>query len=192
VAREIERKFLVVNDDWRRQVHRSLEMRQGYMAAGGRSSVRVRLSGDQAWLNIKSRTVGVERHEYEYEIPAADGREMLEGLCEGPLIEKTRHEVPVAGHLWEVDVFEGDNAGLVVAEVELGRADEPFVKPGWAGEEVSHDPRYYNAALVSHPYRDWGRGRGRHDSGPVPHNDNGNDPGNDAGNDPGPGPERRT
>jgi adenylate cyclase len=155
VAAEIERKFLVKSDGWRDAVERSLPMRQGYLAGGETSSVRVRISGEQAWLNIKGATLGVRRREYEYAIPVDEAREMLDHLCEGPLIEKVRHEVRVGAHLWEVDEFQGDNAGLIVAEIELSNEDEAFETPPWAGEEVSHDPRYYNVSLVKRPYNSW-------------------------------------
>ena len=130
-------------------------MCQGYMSGGEQASVRVRVQGEQAFLNIKSATLGVWRREYDYPIPLHDGEEILDHLCMGPLIEKTRYLVEYAGHTWEVDVFEGDNAGLVVAEIELDSEDQPFEKPPWAGEEVSHDPRYYNVCLVKHPYKEW-------------------------------------
>ena len=152
---EIERKFLVTGDGWRARAGAGIAMRQGYLAGAGRSSVRVRLEGDQARLNIKGATLGVQRLEFEYAIPPEDARHMLEELCEGPLVEKTRYPVQVGGHVWEVDCFSGDNAGLVVAEVELAHADEDFEMPAWAGPEVSHLPRYYNVALVRHPYREW-------------------------------------
>lgn len=152
---EIERKFLVSGDAWREQAGPGVPMRQGYLAAGGRSSVRVRLEGDAARLNIKGATVGVQRLEFEYPIPAADAARMLEELCDGPLVEKTRYPVTVGSHVWEVDCFDGANSGLVVAEVELSHPDEPFERPSWAGPEVSHLPRYYNVSLVGHPYRDW-------------------------------------
>ncbi|MCC5857369.1 MAG: CYTH domain-containing protein [Ectothiorhodospiraceae bacterium] len=155
MAAEIERKFLVTSDNWRSSVQRSLPMRQGYLAGGQTSSVRIRVSGDRAWLNIKGATLGVRRREYEYSIPVDEAREMLDHLCQGPLIEKVRHEVRVGGHLWEVDEFLGDNAGLIVAEVELDSEDEAFDTPDWAGEEVSHDPRYYNVSLVKRPYSTW-------------------------------------
>lgn len=155
MATEIERKFLVADETWRRRAAPGVRMRQGYLSGGGQSSVRVRVQGDAAYLNIKSATLGVRRHEYEYAIPLADAEEMLDLLCAQPLIEKMRYEVEHAGHVWEVDVFEGDNAGLVVAEIELASEDEIFEKPAWAGEEVSHDPRYYNVSLVKHPYKAW-------------------------------------
>lgn len=157
MAREIERKFLVTGEGWRQGVERSVRYRQGYLSSDKGCSIRVRVSEAGAHLNIKSATLGVQRHEFEYAIPLADAHEMLDTLCSGPLIEKTRHYVPHGGHLWEVDVFEGDNAGLVVAEIELAREDEPFERPDWVGEEVSQDPRYYNVCLVEHPYKTWAR-----------------------------------
>lgn len=155
MATEIERKFLVRDDSWRAAVERSRPMRQGYLPGLETASVRVRLDGDRALLNIKSATLDVTRQEYEYPIPVADAEEILDTLCARPLIEKTRHFVPHAGHVWEVDVFSGDNAGLVVAEVELAHPDDAPELPPWVGEEVSADPRYYNVSLVRHPYKDW-------------------------------------
>jgi len=155
MATEIERKFLVKDDRWRRQADTGVRMRQGYLNGGETSSVRVRTGGGLAHLNIKSATLGVWRREYEYAIPVADAEEMLDHLCQRPLIEKTRYRVEHGGHHWDVDVFEGDNAGLVVAEIELGSEEEPFVKPAWVGDEVSHDARYYNVCLVTHPYKEW-------------------------------------
>lgn len=152
---EIERKFLVAADGWRSEVQRKTRFRQGYLANNERCSVRVRVAGDEARLNIKSATLAVRRQEYEYAIPVDEANEMLDSLAEKPIIEKTRHYVDHAGHLWEVDEFEGDNAGLVVAEIELKSADEVFERPDWIGEEVSDDPRYYNVNLVAHPYKDW-------------------------------------
>lgn len=152
---EIERKFLVVSDAWREHASAGERMRQGYLARAARGSVRVRVCGERAWLNIKSATVGVSRLEYEYPIPVAEGREMLERLCLDGLIEKTRYYVKHAAHRWEVDVFEGENAGLVVAEIELASESEPFEHPAWLGAEVSHDVRYYNSALAEHPFSRW-------------------------------------
>ena len=154
---EIERKFLVVDDSWREASPPGVRYRQGYLTTDPGSSVRVRVSGDRAWLNIKSATVGVTRREYEYEIPGADAHAILEELCVKPLIEKTRFVVEHDGRTWEIDVFEGDNAGLVVAEVELESEDEEITLPAWAGEDVSHDVRYYNQRLVEHPYSRWAR-----------------------------------
>ena len=155
MASEIERKFLIVSDAWKASVVRSVRYRQGYLCPVDTSSVRVRVSDDMAYLNIKSATLGVERLEYEYPIPLSDAHEMLDRLCRKPLVEKTRHFVEHAGHCWEIDVFEGDNTGLVVAELELQTTDEAFERPAWVGEEVSHEARYYNVCLVDRPYSAW-------------------------------------
>ncbi len=155
MSSEIERKFLLRDESWRALARDPVRMRQGYLVGTARASVRVRVSAGRAWLNLKSATVGVTRAEFDYEIPASDAEQILDTLCQRPLIEKTRYFVDHAGHLWEIDVFEGDNAGLVVAEIELRREDETFELPPWAGEEVSHDRRYYNAALVNRPYSSW-------------------------------------
>ncbi len=158
---EIERKFTVVDDSWRDHVERSVPMAQGYlndMAAlrNGmqQASVRVRIAGERAFLNVKSRELGHTRQEFEYEIPAADAHALLK-LCVGGLIEKTRHHVTHAGFLWEIDVFQGANAGLIVAEIELPAADAAFDKPDWAGREVTDALRYYNLALAERPYAQW-------------------------------------
>ena len=158
---EIERKFLVTGDGWRETAHDVIPMAQGYindMAAmdrgGQKASVRVRIQGDAAFLNLKSRELGATRQEFDYPIPVADAR-ALRALCVGGVIDKRRHYVRHEGHLWEVDEFLGDNAGLVVAEIELGRTDEAFVKPAWAGKQVTDASRYYNLALASWPYTQW-------------------------------------
>lgn len=155
MGKEIERKFLVTGDGWRRTAARSIRMRQGYLSDGMSSSIRVRLENDCAFLNIKSSQDGIQRLEFQYPIPVGDAETLLDNVALRPMIEKTRHEVPVGNHLWEVDVFEGDNAGLVVAEIELADVDEAFELPAWAGEEVSHDLRYYNVSLRENPYKDW-------------------------------------
>lgn len=153
---EIERKFLVVSNAWRDQVRSSARLRQGYLNNEEHCSVRVRVAGEQAWLNLKGVTIGAQRLEFEYPIPLADAHRMLDALTCKPIIEKTRHLVEVGRHTWEIDVFEGDNAGLVVAEIELDDPDEAFEKPVWAGAEVTEDPRYYNSRLSANPYRNWG------------------------------------
>lgn len=157
MATEIERKFLVVNDDWNKEVFKSVYFRQGYLSSDPSSSVRVRITDAKAWLNIKSATVGLSRLEFEYAIPLDDGVEMLDTLCTGPIVEKTRHYARCHGHLWEIDVFEGLNAGLIVAEIELSSEDEVFTRPAWVGEDVSEDTRYYNAQLARRPFREWER-----------------------------------
>jgi adenylate cyclase len=152
---EIERKFLVVDDAWRRDVSRSERMAQGYLAGPpARCSVRVRIAGDAAHLNIKSVTLGVERDEYEYAIPLPDAERLLATLA-GNRVEKLRHYVKVDRHLFEIDEFLGENAGLVVAEVELAHANEQFPRPPWLGREVSDLSRYYNLNLATHPYSRW-------------------------------------
>ncbi|MEZ0276112.1 MAG: CYTH domain-containing protein [Roseimicrobium sp.] len=153
MGQEIERKFLVKSDTWREGAEGTL-YRQGYLAKDVERTVRVRIAGDQAYLTIKGRTKGTSRAEYEYEIPLKDAEEML-ALCDGPLVEKTRHKIPHAGHTWEVDVFHGDNDGLIMAEVELEREDAEVELPGWAGKEVSDDARYYNSSLSKRPYKTW-------------------------------------
>ncbi len=148
---EIERKFLVVGDDWRSLGTGSLYW-QGYLVAAPGLTVRVRLAGEQGYLTIKGATTGITRAEFEYPIPAADARTLLETLCDRPLIQKTRYRIPWEGLVWEVDEFTGENQGLILAEVELASVDQAIALPPWIGAEVSHDPRYYNANLVKHPF----------------------------------------
>ena len=150
---EIERKFLVRGDGWG-PADDGTHQRQGYMAVGKQCTVRVRLTPDTAKLTLKSERRGIERDEYEYDIPRDDAERMLATMC-GLVVEKTRYLREHEGHTWEVDVFAGDNAGLVVAEVELERADEDVAIPAWVGEEVSHDTRYRVGYLSRHPYREW-------------------------------------
>lgn len=154
MAEEIERKFLVTGDGWRER-RRGIRYRQGYLSLTPERTVRVRRAGTKAFLTIKGTAAGAVRPEYEYRIPLSDAMEMLDELCEKPLIEKIRYRVPVGSHVWEVDVFGGDNEGLVVAEVELSRPDERIDIPVWAGREVTGDPRYYNANLVRRPFTTW-------------------------------------
>jgi adenylate cyclase len=155
MATEIEHKFLLRDDRWRSQVERSARLRQGYLISDARCSVRVRVAESQGFLNIKSGTLGIQRSEYEYPIPLAEAEEILDTLCAKPLLEKTRHYLKFDQHLWEIDEFSGENAGLIVAEVELSRIDEPFARPDWLGKDVSHDIRYYNSQLARHPYQTW-------------------------------------
>jgi adenylate cyclase len=154
MGKEIERKFLLKNDSWRGQ-DSGKRYRQGYLSTVKERTVRVRSTGDKAFLTVKGITVGASRSEYEYEIPVADANEMLDRLCERPLIEKTRYRISHAGLLWEVDEFEGENRGLITAEVELKDEHQSVVLPAWVGEEVTGDPRYFNANLVSRPFTMW-------------------------------------
>jgi adenylate cyclase len=158
---EIERKFLLCSEAWRARATSRVLMRQGYLGGTSRCSIRVRVSGDQAWLNFKSKRTDRTRLEYEYSIPRSDADEMLAQLCEGPIVEKYRYEVPHGAHVWEIDEFLGDNAGLIVAEIELEHEDDQFERPSWLGEEVTHDERYYNFNLARRPYRTWGIGAER-------------------------------
>lgn len=151
---EIERKFLLVGDAWR-SLGQPVLLRQGYLSSTRERVVRVRIEGEQAVLTIKGESRGATRGEWEYPIPLADAGELLDGLCEQPLIEKYRRRITHAGMVWEVDEFLGANAGLVVAEIELESEDQVFDKPEWVGEEVSDDARYFNANLIRHPFSRW-------------------------------------
>lgn len=149
---EIERKFLVSGDAWRN--NSGVLYRQGYLNRDKARTVRVRLAGDAAYLTVKGQSTGASRAEFEYPIPCADAVALL-ALCDGPLIEKTRYIVLHAGMRWEVDEFAGDNAGLVVAELELASEDQAFEHPAWLGAEVTHNARYFNSNLATHPFRVW-------------------------------------
>ena len=152
---EIERKFLIASDAWRAQcTGPGRRIAQGYLCTSPEKSVRVRLSGDDGTLTVKGSRTGITRLEFQYSIPAAHAARLLE-LCEMPPIDKTRYIVHHAGMKWEIDVFHGENEGLLVAEVELEREDQPLEIPSWAGAEVSDDPRYYNSSLSRHPFRKW-------------------------------------
>lgn len=158
---EIERKYRVINDGWRAAAHEVIPMAQGYIndmasmdSGAQKASVRVRIQGELAFLNLKSRELGHTRQEFDYPIPVSEARELL-ALCVGGLIDKRRHLVRHGGLLWEVDEFLGDNAGLVVAEVELESAEQAIDLPEWAGKEVTDQLRYYNLALASRPYAAW-------------------------------------
>ena len=153
MASEIERKFLVTGDSWN-DGSPGIRIAQGYLSLDPDRCVRVRLAGDEAWLTIKGRTEGITRAEFEYPIPPKDARDLLE-MCLPSIIDKTRHRIPFAGHLWEVDVFHGSNDGLVLAEVELTDESAAPELPPWVGAEVSADARYYNASLATRPFGAW-------------------------------------
>ena len=153
MAVEIERKYLVEGDEWRR-LARGEVFRQGYLSTVKERTVRIRTVGAQAWITIKGLTVEATRSEFEYAIPLSDAQEMLE-LCEQPIIEKTRYVVEAGGLRWEIDEFGGVNRGLIVAEVELDDPNQDIDLPDWIGAEVTDDPRYYNANLIAHPYSVW-------------------------------------
>ncbi len=151
---EIERKFLLANDGWRALVERSAYMSQAYLG-GTRCSTRVRIAGEAAWLNIKSLERGAARLEYEYAIPATEAREIIERLADGPVVSKTRHYVRIEDHVFEIDEFDGENLGLIVAEIELAHSDEQFPRPDWLGADVTADERYYNVRLAQLPFSRW-------------------------------------
>ena len=161
MAIEIERKFLVVSDAWRALSYRSQRIAQAYLndyaslaSGSGQCSVRVRIAGQNANINIKSRELGAKRQEFEYPIPLSDAERLLTMSC-GTAIDKIRHYVKYGAHCWEIDEFQGDNAGLLVAEIELDAVDEIFRKPEWLGREVTEFPRYYNMALSAKPFSAW-------------------------------------
>ena len=162
MAHEIERKFLVRRDAWRSAALKAgatgVHIRQGYLSTSKTRSVRVRTAGERATLNVKGNKVGPRVSEFEYPIPFGDAIQMLSEFCQRPFIEKTRYDMPGPdGHIWEVDEFHAANAGLVVAEIELSREDQPFARPPWLGEEVTDDPRYLNTNLAERPFTTWGR-----------------------------------
>ena len=154
MSQEIERKFLLRDERWR-ALGQGVTMRQGYLSTDPDRVVRVRIAGDAAFLTIKSRMVGVTRGEWEYPLPLAEAQTLLASLCLQPIIDKLRYRIVHAGMVWEVDEFFGDNAGLVVAEIELAAEDQAFDKPDWIAAEVTDDARYFNSNLLKHPYRKW-------------------------------------
>ncbi|MRW89190.1 CYTH domain-containing protein [Duganella sp. FT80W] len=151
---EIERKFLLSGDGWM-QLGEPVFFKQGYLSSNKERVVRVRIEGERAVITIKGANKGATRGEWEYEIPVADAVELLDGLCEQPLIEKYRRRIEFAGNVWEVDEFLGVNAGLVVAEIELRSEGQQFDKPDWVGEEVTSDLRYLNSNLIKKPFSTW-------------------------------------
>jgi adenylate cyclase len=151
---EIERKFLLVGDAWRK-LGEPVLLRQGYLSSNPERVVRVRIEDNSGTMTIKGRSVGATRGEWEYPIPLADANELLDRLCEQPIIEKYRRRIPFAGNIWEVDEFLGANQGLMFAEVELDSEEQQFAKPDWIGAEVTDDPRYYNSNLIKHPFSTW-------------------------------------
>ena len=154
MGKEIERKFLVRREEWK-SLAKGTAYRQGYLNSAKERTVRIRTIDDKAFLTIKGLTVGATRSEYEYEIPLVECNAMLDTLAEKPIIDKKRYKVPFEGLTWEIDEFFGDNAGLIVAEVELESEEQDFKKPEWVGEEVTGDPRYFNSNLINHPYTRW-------------------------------------
>ena len=160
MATEIERKFLVVSDAWRKDIEQSIPIAQGYIQAEKGRVVRVRLKGEQAFLTVKVARSHVERVEFEYAIPSTDAEELIETACVEGSVSKIRHLIPASnGLVWEIDEFQGENAPLIVAEIELPSTDTAFEHPPWLGTEVSEDPRYLNASLSKHPWASWPENR---------------------------------
>jgi len=152
---EIERKFLLRNEEWRQQSTSKTHLVQGYLSVSPEATVRIRIVGDGAFLTLKGKRSNYSATEFEYPVPVDDAHEILKQMCVHPPVEKWRHIVKHQGHVWEIDEFLGANAGLYVAEIELESAASEFSRPDWLGEEVSRDPRYTNASLVQHPYSTW-------------------------------------
>ncbi len=151
---EIERKYLVRSDAWRGKVLESEEIRQGYVPMS-KGLLRIRILGGRGFITVKCSRVGISKREFEYEVPKGDADEMLDALCGGRAVSKTRHRIEFRGRKWEIDEYHDDNSGLVVAEIELSAEDEKFMKPPWLGKEVSHDDRYLNSSLFNNPYKNW-------------------------------------
>jgi len=156
MGKEIERKFLIAGDEWRK-LAKGTAYRQGYLSTVKERTVRVRTIDDKGFLTIKGITIGATRAEYEYEVPAADANEMLTNLCEKPLVEKNRYKIKQGELTWEIDEFLGDNLGLTVAEIELTDEAQKFDKPSWIGAEVTGDPKYFNSNLTKNPYSKWNK-----------------------------------
>jgi CYTH domain-containing protein len=159
LAIEIERKFLVKDDSWRK-LGEGIYYRQGYLSTDIDRTVRIRTIGEKGFLTIKGRSTNATRTEFEYEIPIKDAEVMLDTLCKGPLIEKTRFKINVNDLIWEIDEFWGENAGLIIAEIELEDNDKDIILPEWVGKEVTEDQMYYNANLVKNPYKMWDQSSG--------------------------------
>lgn len=154
MAQEIERKFLV-DQDKLGELNCGIAIKQGYVPTSDKTAVRVRVMGDQAFLTLKGENRGAVRTEFEYEIPLDDAEQILTELCTGPKVDKTRYLITHDKHLWELDIFSGENQGLVVAEVELNHEDETVTLPEWVASEVTGDPKYYNSNLLNHPFKNW-------------------------------------
>ena len=159
MPKEIERKFLInrqiLNPATLASFNNSAIIKQGYIPTEGKTVVRVRLKGEKAYLTLKGANTGITRTEFEYPIPVEDAEHMIQELCTGPTVEKTRYTIHIGQHDWEVDIFHGDNEGLAVAEIELSHEQETFSAPEWLGKEVSDEPRYYNSSLIEHPFNTW-------------------------------------
>lgn len=155
MAIEIERKFLILNDSWKASKPHFKYYKQAYFCNTEKVSIRVRITQGKAWVSFKSATRNISRFEFEYPVPIEEAEQMMQQFSVGAMVSKTRYFLPIDKHIWEIDVFDGENEGLCVAEIELESEQEPFIKPEWLGAEVSHDERYLNCNLVDHPYSQW-------------------------------------
>ena len=160
MALEIERKYLIDLEKIS-PLENGIRIKQGYLSINKDAVVRVRVKNDKAYLTIKGSNSGIARLEFEYEIPLNEANEMLEKLCQKPVIDKTRYLINHENHIWELDIFYGENEGLVVVEVELSSEDETIILPSWVKEEVTSDARYYNSNLMKHPFKDWEENKGK-------------------------------
>lgn len=151
---EIERKFLTIGDEWKKK-GRPFRVMQGYLQRDKDCTIRVRVIDDKGFITVKGENTGASRLEFEYPIPVIDALELLDNLCLKPLIDKTRYLLDYRGLTWEIDEFHRENAGLVIAEVELKSESQKIELPAWVGEEVTGDERYYNSYLSRHPYHKW-------------------------------------
>ena len=154
MPKEIEYKFLIKLDEINLPDN-GVELKQAYISTTSNSTVRIRVVKDKAYLTLKGENIGAVRSEFEYEIPFAEAQEIMHELCDKPFIEKTRYEIPFGQHIWEVDVFHGDNYGLCIAEIELLSEDEAFEKPSWVYQNVTGEKKYYNSQLIRTPYKEW-------------------------------------
>ncbi len=154
MAQEIERKFLLKNENWKKEVSSQSSIKQGYLNSNPERTVRIRIRNNQGFLTIKSKNKGAVRNEFEYEIPLEEAEELIL-LCEQPVIEKIRYLVPKNNHIWEIDIFEGANQGLEVAEIELSHVNESFELPSWVDKDVTHETKYYNSQLIKMPFTAW-------------------------------------
>ena len=154
MGKEIERKFLVKESNWQKSL-KGLLIQQGYIVIRKEKVVRIRIMNNKGYLTIKGTTTGATRNEYEYEIPLEDARQMLNNLCEKPILEKHRYKINHDGMTWGIDIFHRDNEGLIVAEIELEYEDQEFEKPDWVDMEVTDDPKYFNSNLVKNPFNKW-------------------------------------
>lgn len=154
MGKEIEKKFLVKNTAFIAQAKTQQIIRQGYISSEIDRTVRVRTKGEKGFLTIKGKTVGITRPEFEYEIPYREAIELLQSFCDD-IIEKTRYVIMQYDKAWEVDIFSGTNNGLILAEIELDSEEEEIILPDWIDNEVSDDPRYYNANLAKQPFSKW-------------------------------------